>query len=731
MDITTLRLRAGKTAGVLLLGFAIIAAVVCASVFRLPIFTRLDEMVYDTFMTARGPRPVHPAPVIVDIDEASLAALGQWPWPRYLLADLVEKVTDAGAAAVGLDMLQREPDRSSPALIRDQLAERFGARLDLDALPPELLDNDRHFSAVIAGRPVALGAFAQFGAQGSIPPELPQATGLAEKTPPGAPSPHDTVVRASGLLLPLPCFSDAAPIGIINAGLDADGVIRAVPLLVRAGDKIYANLALRTLMRAMGKSSLRLVSAQDGLAELGVGTLRVPVGRDGTFMPVFRGRHGSYPYYSAADVLSGSISAQELQGRIVFVGSSATGLLDIRATPFDPATPGVEVHATIVDNILNGESMHKPANAQGLQILGIALSGLLAALLFGLLPATAYVPLILLLLGGCLWGSWHLFGQGIFLSPVYVAATVLLTAAGILPARFWREEKGRRQLKRAFSRYVSPEVVSRIAARGGEPFAGEQKEVSIMFTDVRGFTSLSEKLAPAQVVRLLNRYFTPMTACVKEHEGTLDKFIGDALMAFWNAPLDVRDHPRKAVLAALAMHRRLDELRPEFQREFGVEVRMGAGIHTGPAHVGNMGSAELLDYTCIGDSVNLASRLEGMCKRYGAGIVVSADTAAACGESLRFRRLDSIRVKGKTRPVDIFTPLDPECPWSEEVEKTWNEALNVYTRGDFTEAEQRFIFLAKRRPELSIPAGLYLKRCRILLASPPGDWDGVWTFDDK
>lgn len=701
----------------------------CALLAQPRFAKRLDDAIYDAFMTAGGTRAVHPAPAIVDIDETSLEKLGQWPWPRNLFAALIENIFTAGAAAVGIDVLQHEADGASPVNIARRLKENFGATLDLSGLPPELLDNDTCFRDAIVNRPVVLGAFALLGDGGTLPEAMPKPLGVAEKTPAGAPHPRDTIVRASGLVAPLPSFGDAAFTGIINATLNEDGAVRSTPLLVTAGNNIYAGLSVRTLLAALGKNTVRLISDMDGLTEFRVGDYRLPVGHDGSFRPVYRGPSHSYPYFSAADVLSGKIGEKELAGRIIFIGSSATGLRDIVSTPFDPAMPGVETHATIVDNILSGESIRVPPWATGFQLGAILLLAACAAPLFAFLPAVAYAPLALCLLGGGIWGAWELFDHGLWLSPLYDSSALLLTAGGILPLRFWKEERGRRQIKRAFSRYVSPEVVSRIAARGGRTFEGEQKEVSILFTDVRGFTSLSEKLAPDQIVRLLNKYFTPMTRCVIEREGTLDKFIGDALMAFWNAPLDVRNHQVKAVSTAIAMQETLKTLREEFKKEFGVEMYIGAGINCGLVHVGNMGSQELLDYTCIGDNVNLASRLEGLCKRYGVGIVISGAVRDACGQAFFFRLLDRIRVKGKSESVRIYTPLAETR--EADVESAWEEALTAYFMGDFANAAVMFSKIGSTHSALTVACRMFCERCDHLTENPPQAWDGVWTYDSK
>jgi len=337
-----------------------------------------------------------------------------------------------------------------------------------------------------------------------------------------------------------------------------------------------------------------------------------------------------------------------------------------------------------------------------------------------------YLPVGAALMGGTALFSRHLFSQGLFLSPLYGVLTVAALGAFLLLVRFWQEEQQKRTLRGIFSRYVAPEVVNSITRTTGDLLAGEERELSVMFTDIRGFTSLSETLTPQEVVTLLNRYFTPMTALVRNHYGTLDKFIGDALMAYWNAPLDVPDHPVKAVETALAMQEALPALNERLLAELNLEVRIGVGVHTGRAFVGNMGTADFANYTVIGDNVNLASRLEGLCAQYGVGLVVSGETKDACGEAFAFQRLDTIRVKGRTQSVTIYLPLRREEAENRREELTaWENAWESYAAGDFKAADTRLAPLCEQFPETKLYA-VYADRVFHLLGNPPSFWNGIW-----
>ena len=715
----------------------IIVTIVClafslAILFDAGFLQRLDNATYDAFQRINANGASSDVPVIIDIDEKSLAKFGQWPWPRYLLASLVGQLNEYGISAVGLDIIQSESDRSSPELISADLLKYFGVELNINNLPRALQNNDVNFADAIAHSPVVLGAFVEFGdynaSTSNIPSILPKPTGLAQKTPPGAPKPEDTITKTSSIILPLKDFFDVAPIGIVNAKFSSDGIMRSVPLLVNTNGKIYASLALRTLMIALKHKTLRLDSNIDGLASISLGKLKVPINHDGSFYPVFNGKRGTYKYYSASDVIEGLVEPSKLAGRIAFVGSSATGLLDIRSTPLDPVLPGVEVHANLVDNILNSKSILVPTWSDGAQILAMIIVCLMALMFFAFAPAAFYLLIGLVLGLGVFYVSWLSFKGGIFISPAPTALALLICAASILLIRFYKEQKGRRQIKSAFGRYVAPEVVSKIDD-SGDLLAGEHKKVSILFTDVRGFTSISEKLSPVNMVHLLNMYFTPMTACVKEYSGTMDKFVGDALMAFWNAPLDVPQHEKKALQAAIKMQEELDKLRPKIKESFGVDLNIGAGVHTGYVHVGNMGSNDLMDYTCIGDNVNLASRLEGLSKYYGVGIVLSGSVAKACTD-MSFRKLDEIRVKGKSQSIEIFTPLS-----TGEIKSAandwWHEARMKYVKGEFKEAMQAFKALSIKHASYKAGCEIFMKRCEALIKEMPQNWDGVWSFDTK
>ena len=722
----------GGVLPVILIGFLVTAIMLFAYIVRPSLLIRLDFKIYDLLLPLRAAPKASPAPVIIDLDEASIAEYGQWPWARYLMADLLDTLQAYGVAAVGLDIMFAEADRSSPERVRESLRRDKGLDFVYSGIPQEFHDYDRILAQALQKNPAVIGAYASFAGEGGEAPPPPSAN-VIEREKPGAIPWRQIMPEAKGAVLPLPALRGQAPLGFINAGPDMDGIVREVPLVVRVGENIYPSLSLRVLMRGLGLRNFTLESGPYGLEAVRLANQYViPVDPQGMLRIPFIGTRRTYPYYGAADVLARRVPPEALQGRVAFVGTSLAGLADIRATPFDPACPGVEVHAAAVDAMLTGNAISIPPWTPLSQVGLILLAGLLSTLTCGFARPRVYLPVAAALIGAAIQLARHLFSQGLFLSPLYGVLTVAAVGAFLLLVRFWQEEQQKRILRGIFSRYVSPEVVNRVTRAAGDLMAGEERDVSVMFTDIRGFTSLSETLTPQEVVTLLNSYFTPMTALVREHAGTLDKFIGDALMSYWNAPLDVPDHPVKAVETALSMQEALPGLNKRLLADLNLEIHIGVGVHTGRAFVGNMGTADFINYTLIGDSVNLASRLEGLCPQYGVNIVVSGEVRDACGEVFAFQNIDTIRVKGKTRPVAIHLPLRlEEAAQRREELAAWEEARKAYIAGDFAAADALFAALCGSFPETKLYAVFADRVIRMLNEGLPAAWGGIWMGTRK
>ncbi|MDR0466549.1 MAG: adenylate/guanylate cyclase domain-containing protein [Deltaproteobacteria bacterium] len=717
--------KARSGTAVALTGLCVAAAMILAYIGQPFALARLDLAIHDLLLPLRAAPEPSKIPIIIDLDEASIAQYGQWPWPRHLMAKLTDSLADAGVAAIAFDIMFAEADRTSLERIRESLRRDLGLEVEYSGVPRDFLDYDQVFAHALQRSPAVLAAYALYAGEGETPP---LAAGVIEREKPKAVPWRKLMRDGKSATLPLPVLREAAPIGFVNAGPDMDGILREIPLVVRIGESIHPSLALRALMLGLGIRNLTLETGPYGLEAVRLGKhCSIQVSPEGMLRIPFIGPRKTYPYYSAAEVLAGRVPAEALQGRIAFVGTSLAGLKDIWPTPVDPAYPGVEAHAAAVDVMLAGNAIVVPFWTPAAQLGIILLTGLISTLAFGFAKARVYLPVTAALMGGIVLPARHLFSHGLFLSPLYGVLTVAALGAFLLLVRFWREERQKRILRGIFSRYVSPEVVSRVTRTAGDLMAGEERELSVMFSDIRGFASLSETLKPQEVVTLLNRYFAPMTTLVREHSGTLDKFIGDALMAYWNAPLDVPEHPIKAVETALCMQEALPLLNERLRSDMNLEIRIGVGVHTGGAFVGNMGTADFVNYTLIGDNVNLTSRLEGLCPQYGVGIVVSGEVKDACGESFVFQRLDTIRVKGKTRPVAIHLPLRrEEAEMRREELAAWEEARESYAAGDFTAAERRLDALCDSFPEAKLYS-VFADRVRRLRKNPPEHWNGIWS----
>ena len=671
----------------------------------------------------------------MDIDEKSLARWGQWPWPRYRLAQLLDGIAKQGAIAVGMDMVWSEKDRLSPASLREQLKKDLGLGLDLSGIPQLVVDYDRILAGTLAAGPFVLGYFFEFGPDATknpaclIPP-LP----IAWVKQSGAPNVFP-VFMASGLICNLRQLAEAAgSAGFFNALPDTDGILRRTPLVIKYGKKYYPCLGLALTLKALRRQKAMVVVDSGGPQTLRAGPLSIPLGERLTALIKYRGPAGTMPRLSALDVMTSPAKAARIRGKIVIIGSSAAGLKDIRTTPLGPVFPGLEVQCTIVDNFLAGDFYIRPRWAHGAEIMAAVFAGLLVTLLLCYFrPLWCTVYSLGLAAGAIAFALWLLANQRAYFSPLMPLAEVLGNLSVLSLAKFFVLEKRRSFLKAAFSHYVSPQVVERIVESGqGLSLSGERSEVTILFADIRGFTAISEMLSPAEVGELLKSYLTPMTRLITGHQGTVDKFIGDAIMAFWNAPLEVKDHQSRALDCALAMLTTLDQVNFELKRRFDVKLKIGIGLHSGTVQVGNMGSEDLFDYTVIGDSVNLAARLESLTKKYGVPLLVSEALRESRKPGPVFQQVDRVRVVGKTEPVTIYTvyPAQRAEALSDEL-ALHQEALRHYADNDFSAAGRIFNSLMKDHRDIQLYR-LYAARCLEMAAlPPPDDWDHVFDHHEK
>ena len=732
------------------LGLAALAVLLghAAQFYRIGFISRLDAIIYDVKLRLTMPRTTDERIVILDVDERALAEVGRWPWGRDRLAELVRNAFEHyGLVLLGLDLILAEPDKSSGLPVLERLAggalkndEPF--RAALDELRPEL-DHDRRFAEVLARYPVILSFNLNHGATriGALPPPALPPDAFGEH-----PAPLPTWEGYSGNR---PEFQSAAMgAGHNNGWPDLDGVSRRVPLIVEHAGNYYEALSLALARAALGnarplpafgQSDWLAASAGAALEAIDLsaarGTLRIPVDVQGAALIPYRGEQGSYRYYSAADVLALRLPADALRGRIALLGTSAPGLLDLRVAPVAETYPGVEVHANLVSGILDGTVKSRPAYALGIEVTLLLLVGLVMVFWLPALSPTqttmAATALLLLAVAVDLW-LWQT--ADLALAPASVAVLAIALYGLDMAVGYFLESSAKRRLTALFGQYVPPELVEEMS-RNPERYdmEGRSAELTVLFADIRSFTALSEGLPPQALARLMNEYFSAMTAVIRANRGTLDKYIGDAIMAFWGAPVDDALHARHAVAAGLQMQRRLAEINVRFAQQGWPQLTIGVGINSGTMTVGDMGSRERKAYTVLGDAVNLGSRLEGLTAHYGVGIIIGEATQRLLRDVV-CRQIDWVRVKGRAGSVAIYEPLGAESEIGEPLRAElalWQQALAQYRGQDWDAAQATLEQLAELSGGRKLYA-LYLSRIAALRARPPArPWDGIWQFDTK
>ncbi len=739
------RHRVRIVAGALIVAFFTVHA---AQWHRWRFIERLENIAYDARLLFTMPNAQDDSIVIVDIDERSLAAEGRWPWSRDRLARLVDQLfAHYKVNIVGFDVVFAEPEENSGLQVLDRLAAsplagdpRFAVQAR--ELRGELA-HDEVFARSLRGRNVVLGYFFSDADESG---QAPRVGALPPPTFPGGQFSGRNIpfVEAQGYGANLAVLQhNAAAAGHFISLPDEDGVVRRVPMIYKFEDNYYESLALAITRMVSGTDAIEPGFPQQstvgrrytGMEWLRVGEHRVPVDAHVRALVPFRGRQGSFAYVSATDVIEGRAPLDALSGRIVLVGTTAKGLLDLRSTPVAPDFPGVEIHANLIAGILADQVMDNPAYTLGAEVLLLVISGLVMVVVLPALgPLWASLLTVAMAIGIC-GVNLVIWTQGHFVFPLangLLAVTVLYLFN--MSWGFFVESRGKRQLAGRFGQYVPPELVEEMNA---DPNAfsmdSQSRELTVLFSDVRSFTTISEGLSPQELSKLMNEFLTPMTQVIHQHRGTIDKYMGDAIMAFWGAPVADSDHARHALHAAMDMLTRIALLREEFVARGWPPIRVGVGLNTGMMNVGNMGSEFRVAYTVMGDAVNLGSRLEGLTKSYGVELIVSETTRKAVPE-FAYRELDRVRVKGKDKPVTIYEPLGPgdalDKAQSDEL-KLYRQALKLYRAQNWDMAEMQFINLQKTAPARMLYE-LYADRVAHFRAHPPGDdWDGVFTHVTK
>jgi adenylate cyclase len=697
---------------------------------------------FDLFQVLR-PRVQTTRPVvIVDIDEASLKELGQWPWPRTVVADLITRLSQLGAVAIGFDVVFAEPDRMSPAVAAESFRGLDAETRDkLDALP----SNDQVLADAIKRAQLVV-----VGQAGSATPaprteaEMALQTGFAVL----GPDPRQFLVSFPGLLRNiLPIEEAAAGRGLFSINPERDGIVRRVPVVMDAQNTLVPSLSVEMLRVASHAGAVLVRSDEAGIRSVAVRDLELPTDRNGQFWVHFN-KHDKSRFVSATDVLHGRVDNDRFRGRLALIGTSAVGLLDLKTTPVDPAMPGVEVHSQILENVLTKSSLTYPNYAIGAELIAAVLLGLAIIIAAPMLPAATVIVLGAGLIAGLVALAWYFFiVHSLLIDFTYPLISSWLIYLVLTFVNYVREQRQRQQIRSAFGFYLSPALVEQLA-RSPEKLVlgGEERRMTILFSDVRGFTTISEhyKDDPQGLTHLMNRFLTPLTNAIIERKGTIDKYIGDAIMAFWNAPVDDAEHEANACNAALQMLAKAEELNVELKREAQANggaympLRIGIGLNTGPCVVGNMGSDFRFNYSVLGDTVNVASRLETRTKDYRLSLVIGSRTAEGAKGKFATMEIDLIQVKGKKQPEAVFTVIGPaeveQDPRCGELRDLNARMLASYRKQQWDEA-LGFINRCRKLANGFEVAGLYdmyVERIEAYRADPPPpDWDGVYEAHSK
>ncbi len=730
--------------------FALLQAFGTINIGVLP---RLDDILYDYRLRLTNPKTLDDRIVIVDLDEKSLAEIGRWPWPRNTVAQLVDHLFEQQQIAVlGFDVVFAESDQSSglrrlQELAGNEFKDQHGFAEKVRQLQP-VLDYDAVFAKAIQGRPVVLGYYLTADRDGLKAGKLPAPVLTAEAL-------NGRKVNATkwdGYGANIEVLANAAPIaGYFNNMVENDGVVRSLPLVANYDGNYYESLSL-AMFRTMtafptvspglsGEKMLakRLQSVDRLVLTLGGKRLDIPVDdRMATLVP-YRGpggvNGGSFQYISAADLLANRIAAGTLKGKIVLVGTTAPGLNDLRITPVGGAYPGVETHANVISGMLDGKALLRQDFDLGYEVATILLAGLLLAFALPVLSAPKAVGLsvfVLLSLVGINFGLYSSYG---WVLPLATSLAMAFTAFALnMSYGYFVESRSKRELAQLFGTYVPPELVDEMVKDPDSySMQATNRELTVMFCDMRGFTKMSEQMEPLQLQALLTGVFSRLTSIIRGNRGTIDKYMGDCVMAFWGAPVETAEHAHLAVKSAMEMANAVREINHEHKEKGLPEIGIGIGLNTGFMCVGDMGSNIRRSYTVIGDAVNLGSRLEGLSKVYGLDIVVSESTKKLAPD-FAWQELDRVRVKGKDQAVAIFWPMAPVARISEEVAselKTWALFMKAYRAQNWEQTDVLMINLVRMNPKKYLYQ-LYSERVasmRLLPFDP--EWDGATNFETK
>ena len=701
---------------------------------------RLDWIIYDMrlfYNLEDNPEPSGDI-VLIDMDERSLSEQGRWPWSRLVMADLINKLGDAGVVVTAIDVSFPEPENNPATQVIRYVQEQ---ELDSEEVVSALeraeieLDADGALAGAVAGYDVIPGyLFINDGeSKGAIPHPVVTSTDV--------PARAWGIRSASGYIANIPEVTEAAVgSGFYSVLEDDDGTLRRYNMLFEHNGDIYSSLALETIRLYMFADEIEIIGTQTGdtmaLEGVRVADLEIPLDQYGQMLIPFRGRSGQFPTVSATDVIEGRVDPAELEGRIAFIGSTAMALFDFRSTPVQSQFPGLEVHPTIAQGILDQNIPHQPWWGYGITVILVLGTGVLFSFILPFLSAPFILGISLVYLAGYAFlNNWAWSSLGWAMDATIIISLVVMQSVGVFVYGFVSERFARLQVTDMFGQYVPPELVEQMSESPDNAlsFDGDRREMTVLFADIRNFTSISEGMEPAQLKDMLNRYFTPMTKIIFDNRGTIDKYIGDLVMAFWGAPLDDPDHAKNALMGAMEMLEETQNLKAKFTAMGYPDIEIGIGLNSGEMNVGNMGSEYRRSYTVLGDNVNLGSRIEGLTKFYGAKLLVGENTYYLCQDEFEFCPVDKVLVKGKEEPVTLYEPLgkkddiDPETLFEME---SYQEALEAYYQGYWEDAHRQFFILSKLNPDRGLYK-VYAERTSGEHEPPAEGWDGVFRHTSK
>lgn len=668
-------------------------------------FFSIDNRLRDYMFLMRGEIPktntqLHNDVVIVDIDENSLSKYGQWPWNRKLIAQMLYNLNDAGTGIIGLDIVFAEADKQSPHLLKSKYPE----------ITQPLENYDQILANAFAELPVIGGYVFKFEAKSENQSDKePISMAIFQETH----RENSTILEAKDVVLNIETFNDTFySSGFFNNISDEEGVIRHVPLILRYQDVLYPSLALEMLRIYSGATTIYIDNDTAGVENLSFGNFHIPIDKVGRMFINFRGKKGYFHYISAADILENTFDPSEVKNKFILIGTSALGLMDLRSSVYDFALPGVEVHANVIDNILHKDFLYRPAEIVLYDILiifGVVLFTMVALCFIRSWSVVVFVIAMIYMLYEFFY--YLLFEYGYVLNILFPFMAYIFSLIFSLSLDYIFSSQQKEEAKRMLGKKVSPAVMEYLLKHSHEDIiASKEIEATIFFSDIRSFTTISEKIgSPDKVIEMLNRYMTPMVQNIISHHGTIDKFIGDAIMAYWNAPIAVKNHADEALKSAIEQINMLEEINKEIQPLFNISIDIGIGIHTGLVTAGDMGAQGRSDYTIIGDNVNLASRMEGLTKLYGAKILISHATYKSLKGQYTIRPIDLVEVKGKSEAVEIYEVLCGSRQATEREMKLYLKATKFFRAGELEEAYRLYTLLQHNHPSKLYT--FYIERC--------------------